>query len=453
MNPKPASIFRARMSAIAALLFGDPQTVILEARAFNATLFLVFCASAVSEAENLFAGCIWVMHIVTVSAALLSLCAYYASRKIGIWKPLVLPVYLAFLCILSYGWMEQGGLSGGIVFYFFLLTCAAIIVFDGFYKMLALFLVCFFVAGLILVEISHPGAIVPYASASQRYLDVSISLIICLLTNGSMTYIVFREYVRERDAKNLLLERVVFEKNKAEKAVVAKQRLLSMVSHDIANALCIVTGNASLLQKPGTLDPEGLKNRVAGIATGANNIREIIDSVRTLQAVEEGVATLQLEQVRLEQMLANVRLLLSDRLQQKKISLDVQATGSEPCTVLVEPRMFCNHVLSNLLSNAIKFSYPGSSIVIRTEVGEGRSKVLVADSGIGIPAGLRDRLFQAGEKISRKGTNEEPGTGLGLLVVKSFVNLFGGTIELSSRSEEEFPHNHGTTVILSLKSV
>jgi signal transduction histidine kinase len=452
MKSKAAAFIGTRISAISVILFGDPQTVILETRAFNATLFLVFCAGFLTEAENIIAGLTLAMHMVSISAMLVSLCAYFVSKKMGIWRPLVLPVYLVFLCDLSYGWLMQGGISGGIVFYFFLLTCAAIIVFEGFYKMLALILVSTFVLALILIEITHPGIIVPYASSTQRYLDVSISLIICLLTNGSMTYIVFREYIRERATKNFLLESVVREKEKAEKAVIAKQRMLSMVSHDIANALFMVQGNASLLQTAGLHEPERQKDRIAGIVAGAKNIHEIIDSVRMLQGIEEGVATLQLEQVRLDQMLAHVQLLVSDRLQQKNLSLDIQLLETEPRTILVEPHMFCNHVLSNLLSNAIKFSYPGSSIVIRSEIRDNRCLVSVADKGIGIPPGLMQRLFLTGEKTSRKGTGDERGTGLGLLVVKSFVNLFGGTIELSSRSEEEFPDDHGTMVTLYLKS-
>jgi signal transduction histidine kinase len=459
MKSKTAAFISAQIRSFSVILFGDPQTVILEARVFNATLFLVFCACIVSEVENIFCVGKLVMHLLTILAIFLSMGAYLASRKMGIWKSLVLPVFLAFLGILSYFWIIQGGLSGSTVFYFFLLNCASIIVFQGLYKMLATILVCIFVLTLILIEVTHPAIIVPYVSSTQRYLDVSIILIVCLLTNSFIIYEIFQQYLIERTAKNLLLEnavrekeKVVQEKEKAEKAVIAKQRLLSMVSHDIANALFIVQGNASLLQTAGLHEPERQKDRIAGIVAGARNIHEIIDSVRMLQGIEEGVATLQLEQVRLDLMLARVQLLVSDRLQQKNLSLDIQLPGTEPCTILVEPRMFCNHVLSNLLSNAIKFSYPGSSIVISTGIREGFSTVSVADKGIGIPRGLKERLFLTGEKTSRKGTGDEPGTGLGLLVVKSFVNLFGGTIELLSRSEEEFPDDHGTTVTLYLKS-
>jgi signal transduction histidine kinase len=346
----------------------------------------------------------------------------------------------------------QGGLSGSIVFYFFLLTCAAIIVFRGFHKVFALLLVCFSVLGLILFEIRHPEAITPYASAGQRYFDVSISLIICLLINGIMTYIVFREYVRERTAKNFLLESVVREKERAQRAVVAKQQLLSMISHDIANAVFIIQGNSRMLMSAGGPDREEMNDHIAGIKTGAKNIQEIIESVRMLRAVEEGKTALNLEKVGFEKMLDSARLLVADKLKQKSISLFIQKPGAEQCTLLVEPHIFCNHILNNLLSNAIKFSHPGSSIIISAETRNGHSTVSVMDKGIGIPRFLFDRLFQPGEKTIRRGTADEPGTGLGLLVVKNFIELFGGTIELSSRSEDDFPDDHGTTVNLHLRS-
>ena len=391
------------------------------------------------------------MHMLTLSVIVVSAGSYFASRKLGIWRPLVLPVYLIFLGILSYGWIMQGGLGGSVVFYFFLLTCAAIIVFRGFYKVIALLLVCFSVLGLIFFEIRHPEAIVQYASSGERYFDVGVGLIICLLTNGIMTYIVFREYVRERTAKNFLLESVVREKERAQRAVIAKQQLLSMISHDIANAVFIIQGNSRMLMTAGGPDREEMNDHIAGIKTGAKAIQEIIESVRMLRAIEEGKAALKLEKVCLDKMLDDARLLVADNLKRKNISL-VQEPGAQRCTLLVEPHLFCNHVLSNLLSNAIKFSHPGSSIIINAETRNGRSTVLVIDKGIGIPRFLFDRLFQPGEKTNRRGTAEEPGTGLGLLVVKNFIELFGGTIELSSRSEDDFPEDHGTTVSLHLRS-
>jgi signal transduction histidine kinase len=415
-------------------------------------MFLVFCACTVSVIDNIISDCSLNMQLMTISGVVVSAVAYLVSRKLGIWRPLVLPVYLIFLFFLCYGWIIQGGLSGSIVYYFFLFICASIIVFPGFYKVLAFLLVCSLVPALIFFEIRNPNAIVPYASAGQRYLDVSIALIVCLLTIGIMTYIVFHEFVRERTAKNFLLDSVIKEKERAERAVIDNQRLLSMISHDIANAVFIIQGNSQMLLSAHEPDRKKLSYRIDGITTGAKNIQEIIDSVRMLRAIDEGKETLQLQKVRLDKMLDDVRLLFTDRLERKSVSLVVQQPGVEQCTMLVEPRIFCNHVLSNLLSNAIKFSHPGSSIIISADTHNGRSTVSVIDKGIGIPRFLLDRLFQPGKKTSRKGTADEFGTGLGLLVVKNFVELFGGAIELSSRSEDDFPDDHGTTVSLHMKS-
>jgi signal transduction histidine kinase len=111
-----------------------------------------------------------------------------------------------------------------------------------------------------------------------------------------------------------------------------------------------------------------------------------------------------------------------------------------------------NNVFNNILSNAIKFSFPGASIAITAKSGNNETAISVRDSGIGIPKELCLVLFKPEAKISRPGTAGETGTGFGMLVVNTFMQLYGGRIEIESRSIEEYPQEHGTTVTLVLKN-
>ena len=81
------------------------------------------------------------------------------------------------------------------------------------------------------------------------------------------------------------------------------------------------------------------------------------------------------------------------------------------------------HILSNLITNAIKFSHDGSTISLFTEKTGDKIEIDIKDEGIGIPGNLLEGIFSPKNRISRKGTNSERGTGYGLLLVKKYTDF------------------------------
>ena len=92
-------------------------------------------------------------------------------------------------------------------------------------------------------------------------------------------------------------------------------------------------------------------------------------------------------------------------------------------------------VLRNLVSNAIKFTNRGGKIVISTEQHNKELVVSIADNGIGISEDLLPKLFRIEESMSAPGTNNEHGTGLGLILCKDFIEKHGGRIWVESKSD------------------
>jgi signal transduction histidine kinase len=90
-------------------------------------------------------------------------------------------------------------------------------------------------------------------------------------------------------------------------------------------------------------------------------------------------------------------------------------------------------VLSNLLANAVKFSYRDSQVRIETKERENEVIVAVKDTGVGIAAGDIEKLFRLETTVSNPGTEDERGTGLGLLIVKELVEKHGGKIWVESK--------------------
>jgi signal transduction histidine kinase len=104
-------------------------------------------------------------------------------------------------------------------------------------------------------------------------------------------------------------------------------------------------------------------------------------------------------------------------------------------------------VVRNLLANAVKFTPHHGTITVSTARQNGQVVVTIADTGVGIPVNLRDTLFQIDQHISRKGTDREKGTGLGLILCKEFMDKMGGRIWFTSEI------NQGTTFYFSLTAI
>jgi signal transduction histidine kinase len=107
-------------------------------------------------------------------------------------------------------------------------------------------------------------------------------------------------------------------------------------------------------------------------------------------------------------------------------------------------------VIANALSNAIKFSHGGGVIEVSITRAAGEMVLRIRDHGIGIPAELREMLAQSGRITSRAGTMHEEGTGLGVTLMRDFVEAMGGRFHLESRTAEESPADHGTTIEIRL---
>jgi signal transduction histidine kinase len=133
-----------------------------------------------------------------------------------------------------------------------------------------------------------------------------------------------------------------------------------------------------------------------------------------------------------------VKKLYAVELEKKNIKLVYDAQKYKDLNVLVEPISFNNQVLGNAVSNSIKFSHPGSTITIRVSQGDQHFHIVeVCDQGIGMPPLLKESLFDINKKTSRAGTNGEIGTGFGMHIMKSFVEMYHGKVEVESNDETQ----------------
>ena len=221
----------------------------------------------------------------------------------------------------------------------------------------------------------------------------------------------------------------------AEHANEAKSEYLSRMSHELRTPLNAILGFAQLLD----LDDLGSEQRdnLGHIMSGARHLLSLINEVLDIAAIEAGRLSLSLEPVALAEVAAETVSLIRPLADQHHIVL----TGpSVSCAthVLVD-RQRLKQVLLNLLSNAVKYNREGGSVHLDCEpVDNGRLRVKVTDTGLGIPPEAVERLFIPFERVASQPSAIE-GTGLGLPLSKRLAEAMGGTLELVSTPQQAAP--------------
>ncbi len=227
--------------------------------------------------------------------------------------------------------------------------------------------------------------------------------------------------------------------------------MIRVLSHDLANYVMIITGSVSVLRRQIPAS-EAVQKYLNKIDKAAQNQEDIISSVRELKALEDGKLALKPEPVQLSSILPDLLETYATQLQNKHIRLELPSDLSEEIFVLAEKRALFHSVLCNIISNAIKFSSENSRIVVGVETDDHDVRIKIRDFGQGIKADKLAQMSSAQGSTTTLGTNGERGTGFGLMIISSYVALFGGTLHFASKTKDEHPTDHGTEVTITLKA-
>ena len=227
------------------------------------------------------------------------------------------------------------------------------------------------------------------------------------------------------------------------------QNLLRTITHDIGNPLAIVYGSVEIIRRLGKVE-ETVDRRLTHIEKSLSIMISILDNARAVDAFASGKQVLALGPVDLQAVFENCRFLYGDALHRKGIELRSNIPD-HPAMVVAEGISLASQVFNNLISNAIKFSDPGSWIEVRVEEHGEQIDLVFQDHGIGMPKNILKNLFNPESRTTRPGTNDERGTGFGMPIVKSYVEKYGGTIEVASVVKTGENSDHGTIIIIHLK--
>jgi two-component system, sensor histidine kinase and response regulator len=253
--------------------------------------------------------------------------------------------------------------------------------------------------------------------------------IIKAFTSGGVDYITkpFQsEEVRARIATHLKISRQNLE---LQRLNAEKDKFFSIIAHDLRGPIGAFKQSLELITGKTNLDDDKKNKLLEQLKTSAKTTYNLLENLLNWAKSQAGQINIEPQRFFLKHAIQENIELLSQIASQKQIS--ITAKVDDTCSVVADQDSI-NMVLRNLLSNAMKFTPNQGSISISAyEIGE-MVEVVVQDNGVGMKKEIADNLFKSNTYYSSNGTNNEKGSGLGLVLVKDFTERNGGQIRVES---------------------
>jgi signal transduction histidine kinase len=222
------------------------------------------------------------------------------------------------------------------------------------------------------------------------------------------------------------------------------------MSHELRTPLNAIIGFADIIQSEmfgtGEAAWRRYKDYAGDIGSSGRFLLDVINDILDLSKAAAGKVELREDRMSVVALVTGVERFFRERAQDAGLTLETR--GPDEDIELWADETKLKQVLLNLVSNAIKFTPAGGGVSVRSEVRpDGGLALTVADSGIGIAEDDLERIFQPFVQVDSSLARRHAGTGLGLPLARSFVELHGGTVEIASQP------GSGTRVIVLLPAV
>lgn len=215
-----------------------------------------------------------------------------------------------------------------------------------------------------------------------------------------------------------------------------KDRLVAIASHDLRSPLTCILGYAGVLLHDPKL-PDEYRDPLQGIRNSARSLTEIVNDLLDLARLQSHADEFHLVPCCLQEIVEESLKMMVFMAGPKGVTVVNEGSADGAKVWVSGERNALLRLVNNLVSNAIKFTPVGGRVWIRCERGsEGAGILQVSDTGIGIPEGKLGELFKQFTCASRKGTEGEPSTGLGMSIVHEIASLHGATVTVKSKPDE-----------------
>lgn len=242
---------------------------------------------------------------------------------------------------------------------------------------------------------------------------------------------ILEEKVKERTLQIEKQKTEILQKNlELNNLNASKDKFFSIIAHDLRNPFNSISGLTEiLLMDLDKKDPSLMKKPLENIRNSSQQAHELLENLLLWARAERGIMDFRPETVNLRMVVEECIALVTTMASRKNISLD--ATGVTDVVVWADANMLMT-VVRNLLTNAVKFTHLNGEVRVELQTNNGNCILSVKDNGTGISPEKMEKLFTIGNTFKTKGTGQEPGTGLGLVLCREFVEKHDGTIEVES---------------------
>lgn len=225
-------------------------------------------------------------------------------------------------------------------------------------------------------------------------------------------------------------EKLEISEEELKRLVQTKDKLFSIIAHDLRNPFTVLTGLTEVMLKSAdTIDAKEMNTYVAMINQSSHNLLHLIENL--LQWSRSQTSTLKPVKTYfiLNDLVDDIVKIYISQAEPKGISLKNEIPEN---TFVSTDHEILAIILRNLISNGIKYTKSGGKVTCSAYNNQGNMVIKVSDTGIGIKPEVLEKLFKVEETFTTEGTGNEPGTGLGLLICKEFIDTLGGTIAVES---------------------
>ena len=410
-------------------IFGKNEDIQLEHKFLIYATFIAFVINIIGAVVNAITVTSIISLILPFAIAPLVFYLYYQVRFNPNYEKLAIPIFVIGMLVLGIVGIFNGGIDSGNQMTMFAILAIGVIIIPKKYKIYTLILYIVVSSLVIYIQYFYNDWIVPFDTFESRILDNYITILYTAIALYMLILTLFNSYKSEHDKLIESREKLNVMNENLMKVNATRDKFFSIIAHDLRNPIYNFYVVTDLLLKENAKLSEAEKLEFLELSReSSKNIYLMLENLLTLVKSNQGLVPISFSDVILKHILVGNIGLLTLQLLNKQIEIINNYKGD--FYVYVDENLL-GTIIRNLISNSIKFTKQNGKIWIDVDENYKDEKfilVSISDNGIGMSQTILNKLFQIEIQVSQLGTNDEKGSGLGLLLCKEFIEKLGGKI-------------------------
>jgi signal transduction histidine kinase len=417
-------MIRQIIAAAISYIFAEEENFSLEHRLFLSSLvigiLISICGSIINLILSTASG---VAYIIPLLLSGIVFVLYYFVRFKKIFDPFILPIVVTSILSISAIWIFNGGINGSNIMPAFVILILGLIVVPEKFKIHIISLFIIINAFILAIQRYRPDLIINFPTETDRWIDNFLTMLYSSVLIFLIIRFVHKNYTLER-LKAEESEKKLFQLN------ADKDLFLSILSHDLRSPLNSLLSLSEFLKNDNRkLDKDEIDKIAMQLFKTARNTTFLLEDILLWARTQQGKIPFCPQIMNFKEICKSSLETHASVADAKKIEINI--TSPDETDIFADTDML-KAIMRNLVSNAIKFTDQFGVIRLSAERRKSDTVISVSDNGIGIKPEDMHRLFDISQEFTTKGTGNEEGRGMGLMLVKEFVTKHGGTVWVES---------------------